>query len=126
LFRHERNDVWLRYRLVVTDGQRPIFVRVGSRIHGDKFLARHLCHCCEHAFVRDTPRLQLLLDHPLALRSKIASSRGLAAARRSDRGNKQILRDDSHPPKITPPARLRKERCVSFETRYRTAVTAFM
>jgi hypothetical protein len=41
-----------------------------------------------------------LLHHPLALRCEFGSRRGLlAAARRSDRSEKQILRDDSHLPK---------------------------
>jgi hypothetical protein len=39
----------------------------------------------------------MFFDHPLALRSKIRSGRNLlAATRRSDRSEKQILRDHSH------------------------------
>jgi hypothetical protein len=50
--------------------------------------------------VLDAARLQLLLDHPLALRCKIGSRRSLlAAASRSDRSKKQILTDDLHLPK---------------------------
>ena len=97
LLGHEGNNIWLGNGLIVTDGQRPVLVRVGSRIHRDKLLARHLGHGCEHAFVLDTARLQLLLDHPLAARCEFGSRWGLlAAAGCSDRDKKQILRDDSH------------------------------
>ena len=51
-------------------------------------------------FVLDAAALQLLLDHPLALRCEIGGRRDLlAAAGRSDRSKKQVLRDDSHSPK---------------------------
>ena len=66
-------------------------------------------------------------DHPLTLRCKIGSRRGLlAAARGSDRSEKQILRDDSHLPKDNAACAAAKEALRLFETRYRTAVTAFM
>ena len=65
--------------------------------------------------------------HPLALRGKIGSGRGLlAAARRSDRGEKQALRDDSHLPKDNAACAAAKGALRLFETCYRTAVTAFM
>jgi hypothetical protein len=68
-----------------------------------------------------------LLDHPLALRREIGSGRGLlAAASGSDRSKKQILRDDSHSPKDNAACAAAKEALRLFETRYRTAVTAFM
>jgi hypothetical protein len=70
----------------------------------------------------------LFLDHPLAVRCEIGSRRGLlAAARRSDRSKKQILRDDSHSPKHNAVCAAAKETLrLFFETCYRTAVTAFM
>src|SRR5262249_44619177 len=56
-----------------------------------------LRHGCEHAFILYAPRLELLLDHSLALRGEIRGWRDLlAAARRRYRRKKQILRDDSH------------------------------
>ena len=93
----------------------------------DKLLARYLAHGCEHAFVLDTAWFQLLLHHPLALRCKIGSGRSLlAAARCSDRGEKQIPRDDSHFPKDNAAGAAAKGALRLFETCYRTAVTAFM
>ena len=78
-------------------GNGPSSYALGRDIRRNKLLARHLCHCCEHAFVLDAARLQLLLDHPLAVRCEFGSRRGLlAAASGSDRDKKQILRDDSH------------------------------
>ena len=75
-------------------------VRVGALIRRDKFLARDFRHGCEHAFILDPARFQLLVHHPLALRCKICSCGDLlTTARRSDRGEKQIPRDDSHLPK---------------------------
>jgi hypothetical protein len=68
-----------------------------------------------------------LLHHPLALRDKIGGGRGLlAAARRSDRSEKQILHNDSHLPKDNAACAVAKGALRLFETRYRTAVTAFM
>jgi hypothetical protein len=68
-----------------------------------------------------------LFHHPLALRCEIRSGRGLlAATRRSNRSEKQILRDDSHSPKDSAACAAPKEALRLFETCYRTAVTAFM
>jgi len=99
LLGHKSHDVRLGNGLTVIDGQRPIFVRVDSLICGNKLFAGHLGHGCKHALVLDAARLQLLLDHPLALRRKIGRGRSvLAAARRSNRSDKQILPNDSHSP----------------------------
>jgi hypothetical protein len=68
-----------------------------------------------------------LLDHPLALRCKIGSRRGLlAAASGSDRSKKQISRDNSHSPKDNAACAAAKETLRLLEICYRTAVTAFM
>src|SRR5262249_36556447 len=97
-------------------------------VRGDKLLARHLRHCGQHAFVLDAARLQLLLDHPLALLREIESCRSLLAApRRSYRSKKQILRDDSHRPKDNAVcANAKAAPLLSSRIAYRTAVTAFM
>ena len=67
------------------------------------------------------------LDHPLALRCEIGGRRNLLpAAGRSNRSKKQVLRDDSHAQKDNASCSAAKESLRLFETRYRTAVTAFM
>src|SRR5207342_2255842 len=107
--------------------QRPIFVRAGSHIRRHKLFAGHFGHGCEHAFVLDAARLQLLRDHPLTLRRKIGGRWGLlAAARGGDRSKKQVMRDDSHLPKDNAACAAANEALRLLETRYRTAVTAFM
>ena len=78
--------------LAVADGQRPVLVRFGAFIHRDELLARHLGHGCEHPFIRDIARLQLLLDHSLPLGREIGRrGRSLPASRCCQRGDKQPL-----------------------------------
>ena len=82
-------------------GSGPVLYAAARASAGINSSRGDLGHGCEHAFVLATARFQLSLHHSLALRCKIGSGRGdaLAAPRRSDRGEKQILRDDSHLPK---------------------------
>ena len=81
---HERHDVGLAYRHVVSDRQRAVVVGGGRELGGHELVARYAAHRREHAGVVDVARDELRPHHALAL---VGSGRG----RRDGDGARGIL-----------------------------------
>ena len=61
---HVADDVGLRDRLAVADGDGTILVGAAAQIVRHELLARHADQRVEHPSIADAARLDLLGDHP--------------------------------------------------------------
>jgi hypothetical protein len=63
---HQRDDVWLRNRLALTDRQRPILIGELLEPRLDEGFARHAPHGLEDAAVAHAAASDLNIDHAVA------------------------------------------------------------
>src|SRR4029077_635877 len=60
---HRSNDVGLRDRLALANGQGRIFICPAAQFAMHKLVPRHLCHRRQHSFILDVPPANLDLNH---------------------------------------------------------------
>ncbi len=68
---HETNNVWLRDGLVVTDGQRMVFIGLAAIRFRDKSMAGDAEHRIKDAWVGDAASPELGVDHELTSRGRV-------------------------------------------------------
>ena len=86
LFGHERDNEWLRNRLIVTDWERAVPITFVAQIFRHEFFPRHFGHRRQHALVVNAARLELFLHHLLPLGRELRCRRNFLVAASPGKG----------------------------------------